>query len=195
MVIVLVKRVDWSMALIALGGAVLVAGLVDVFRSLDLLNKGVMTKWIVLCVLWIMWTCLAVTAHTTDYRGPVKAWSEDRPIVCLGNSLSSGENPGTGYAPFLQARLSVPVIDLSEPGITTRDALKQLPTVLEAHPQAVVIELGGNDYLKGYGRQSTLSDDGLHPNLRGSKLLADYVLRALSRMFGSDRVNPVAGER
>jgi len=46
----------------------------------------------------------------------------------------------------------VPVVNFGRAGITARDALKQLPAILATHPQVVVVELGGHDYLRGYGR-------------------------------------------
>jgi lysophospholipase L1-like esterase len=144
-------------------------------------------------------------------------------------------------------------------GITTADAFRLLPAVMRENPQAVVIELGGHDYLKGHGREKTeanlekiiaacrahgaevilmeiprgliydpfhsmerdlawrhdlelvvdtpirllvlgsrygppgiwlpasrqLSDDGLHPNANGNRLLARHVASALERLYGS----------
>ncbi len=161
--------------------------------------------------------------------------------------------------------MSLPVRDLSYPGITSGQALSILPRLVAANPQMVVIELGGHDYLKGLGRTATrqnlekivdaarsigaevilmeiprgfiidefdglerqmarqealelvpdtairklvlwspaappgmwvrpehrLSDDGLHPNARGNRVLAEYVADALERIYGpAVRANP-----
>jgi lysophospholipase L1-like esterase len=75
------------------------------------------------------------------------ALASDRPIVCLGDSLSSA-----GYPGLLEKRLRVPVINLAQGGYTTSDALKQIPELAALKPQAVVIELGGHDSLRGRSR-------------------------------------------
>jgi lysophospholipase L1-like esterase len=51
-----------------------------------------------------------------------------------------------------QRQLSVPVVDLSQAGITSTEALRRLPELSGANPQAVVIELGGHDFLRGRSR-------------------------------------------
>jgi lysophospholipase L1-like esterase len=48
----------------------------------------------------------------------------------------------------------VPVINLGRAGISTVDGLKLLPAMIAARPQAVIIELGGHDFLKGYPREA-----------------------------------------
>jgi acyl-CoA thioesterase-1 len=78
-------------------------------------------------------------------------------IVVLGDSLSSGY--GLGSAPswvtLLEQRLSreayeYDVVNASIPGDTSTGGLNRLPRLLELYePSIVIIELGGNDGLRG----------------------------------------------
>jgi acyl-CoA thioesterase-1 len=78
-------------------------------------------------------------------------------IVVVGDSLSAeyGLRRGTGWVALLQERLTaekhvVQVINASISGDTTAGGLNRLPAVLAQHkPAIVVIELGGNDALRG----------------------------------------------
>lgn len=67
--------------------------------------------------------------------------SDGRPVACLGDSLTD-----FGYPQELEKLISVPVCDFGVNGITTDDGINMIPEILEADPQLVVIELGGNDY-------------------------------------------------
>ncbi len=151
----------------------------------------------------------------------------------------------------------MPVVNFGRAGVTARDMTKQLAEILKSRPQVVVIELGGHDFLRGYGRAATreslvtiieacqeadaavvlveiprgfivdpfsglerelareydlelipdsairmlvvrspvipivgdwsephLSEDGLHPNVAGSRFLAETVRRSLGNLYG-----------
>ena len=75
----------------------------------------------------------------------------------VGDSLSAayGMRVEQGWAALLQARLRAKgyghrVINASSSGETTGGALARLPRALERHrPAVVIIELGGNDGLRG----------------------------------------------
>lgn len=67
--------------------------------------------------------------------------SDDRPIACLGDSLTD-----FGYPQELEKLISVPVADFGVSGITTDDGIEMIPEILAANPQLIVIELGGHDY-------------------------------------------------
>ena len=81
----------------------------------------------------------------------------DREIVVVGDSISAeyGLARGTGWVALLGQRLAeqkLPwtVSNASISGDTTAGGLARLPTILKQHhPQVVVIELGGNDALRG----------------------------------------------
>jgi acyl-CoA thioesterase-1 len=78
-------------------------------------------------------------------------------LVVLGDSLSAGFGlaPGQGWVTLLQRRLAAEgygyqVVNASISGDTTGGALRRLPRILMQHrPDIVLIELGGNDGLRG----------------------------------------------
>ena len=78
-------------------------------------------------------------------------------ILVVGDSLSAeyGLKRGTGWVPLLEKQLasekkSARVINASISGDTTSGGRSRLPALLAQHkPAAVVIELGGNDALRG----------------------------------------------
>ena len=79
-------------------------------------------------------------------------------ILILGDSLSAGYGitPQQGWVNLLQQRLDQQfpkqhtVINASVSGETTSGALARLPKLLQVHqPNIVVVELGGNDGLRG----------------------------------------------
>jgi acyl-CoA thioesterase-1 len=79
------------------------------------------------------------------------------PILVVGDSLSAayGIARDEGWVALLERRLRVqgygqPVINASVSGDTSRGALARLPALLDRHrPGIVVIEIGGNDGLRG----------------------------------------------
>jgi acyl-CoA thioesterase-1 len=80
-------------------------------------------------------------------------------ILVLGDSISAGYGiqRDAGWVSQLQARLAETaaadwqVVNASISGETTSGGLARLPAALAAHePEVVVIELGGNDGLRGY---------------------------------------------
>jgi acyl-CoA thioesterase-1 len=78
-------------------------------------------------------------------------------LLIVGDSLSSGYGlaPGQGWVDLLDARLKKTApqwhaINASITGDTTQNGLQRLAPALERHrPQGVLIELGGNDALRG----------------------------------------------
>jgi acyl-CoA thioesterase-1 len=79
-------------------------------------------------------------------------------LLVLGDSLSASYNIplASGWVPLLEQRLQqqypeIEVINASISGETTGNALKRLPELLKRHqPAIIVIELGGNDGLRGF---------------------------------------------
>jgi acyl-CoA thioesterase-1 len=82
-------------------------------------------------------------------------------LLVLGDSISAayGIQREAGWVQRLEQRLSErepgwKVVNASVSGETTGGGLARLPAALEAHdPDVVVIELGGNDGLRGYPLQ------------------------------------------
>jgi acyl-CoA thioesterase-1 len=80
-----------------------------------------------------------------------------RTIVVLGDSLSAGYGISVqeGWVSLLSQRLAsegygYKVVNASVTGETTQGGVSRLPRVLELHkPEIVIVELGGNDGLRG----------------------------------------------
>lgn len=85
------------------------------------------------------------------------AYSASKTVLVVGDSLSAeyGLARGTGWVPLLEKKLSeeridVSIVNASISGETTSGGKARLPALLEQHrPAIVVIELGGNDGLRG----------------------------------------------
>lgn len=88
---------------------------------------------------------------------PAQARQDDRPvIVAFGDSLSEGfgAEPGKSYPDFLQLRLDEAgykyrVVNLGVSGDTTAGGLARVDSAISMKPAMVILELGGNDGLRG----------------------------------------------
>lgn len=85
------------------------------------------------------------------------AYSASKTVLVLGDSLSAeyGISRGAGWVTLLEKRLKderidATIINASISGETTSGGKARLPALLQQHkPSVVVIELGGNDGLRG----------------------------------------------
>jgi acyl-CoA thioesterase-1 len=109
-----------------------------------------------------------VAALSLGLAGPAGAakpagGAGDHVIVVVGDSISAefGLARGSGWVALLGQRLAAlkpawTVSNASISGDTTAGGLARLPTILkQRHPQIVVIELGGNDALRGLPMSDT----------------------------------------
>jgi len=109
-------------------------------------------------VLAFMLTLLAAVAPARAAEPPV--------ILVIGDSLSAGWGlaPGQGWVALLQQRLKKQgygyrVVNASVSGETTDGGVQRLNRALATHrPAVVVIELGGNDGLRGLPVQRVRSN-------------------------------------
>lgn len=72
-------------------------------------------------------------------------------VVILGDSLSygTGANEGQDYPTLLAKSTGWHMVNAGIPGDTSAQGLARLPALLEEHqPKLLIIELGGNDFLK-----------------------------------------------
>lgn len=98
-----------------------------------------------------------------SWSSGVVAAAEAPVILVVGDSLSAeyGLKAGDGWVALLQARLAQQkkphrVVNASISGDTTAGGRSRLPAALRTHkPAIVVIELGGNDALRGLPLSST----------------------------------------
>ena len=92
-----------------------------------------------------------------------QAQAREPVVLIVGDSLSAeyGLRRGAGWVALLEARLVAErkparVVNASISGDTTAGGRSRLPALLRAHqPDVVVIELGGNDALRGLPMQMT----------------------------------------
>ena len=101
---------------------------------------------------------VALLALTGLLASPaVHAQTQTATILIVGDSLSAeyGLKRGTGWVPLLEKQLSagkssVKVVNASISGDTTSGGRSRLAALLSRHkPAVVVLELGGNDALRG----------------------------------------------
>lgn len=101
-----------------------------------------------------------VTAQPGRSKAPVSA---ERPrIVAFGDSLTAGLGVAQeeSYPAQLQRKLeeagySYRVVNAGVSGETTAGGLRRVAWVLNSKPSIVILELGGNDGLRGLGLQET----------------------------------------
>lgn len=97
---------------------------------------------------------IALVCLTGGLAGAHAQAAEAQTILVLGDSLSAayGIPRERGWVALLQRRLpTAQVINAGISGDTTEGGLARLPALLEKyHPGIVVIELGGNDGLRGF---------------------------------------------
>ncbi|HET8701720.1 MAG TPA: arylesterase [Nitrococcus sp.] len=96
----------------------------------------------------------------------LSAAAGNRSILVLGDSLSAayGIDQSAGWVALLRARLEQQkrgyrVINAGISGDTTHGGLTRLPAALERyHPEILIVELGGNDGLRGVPLAETRSN-------------------------------------
>ena len=79
-------------------------------------------------------------------------------VIVLGDSIASGYGLETNQAfpSILSQELGLPIINRGVSGDTTETALKRLQTdVIAAEPWLVIVELGGNDFLRKFSKTET----------------------------------------
>jgi len=82
-------------------------------------------------------------------------------IICFGDSLTFGygANPQDAYPLVLLEISTRPVINAGIDGDTTTEALARLESdVLERNPLLVIIEFGGNDFLRKIPLETSISN-------------------------------------
>lgn len=115
------------------------------------MNQSLLVKVkLCLCIGFIAATLMVpVAAEESAAKTPT--------ILVVGDSLSAGYGlrPGEGWVTLLEQRLDSEgfpheVVNASITGDTSRGALARFPRALDVHdPDLVIIEIGGNDGLRG----------------------------------------------
>ena len=109
------------------------------------------------------WSAFAITTAVVGFFGIKRTLDaqpsqpitlDQRPIVCLGDSLTEGKHGG--YPAELQKLVSPPVLNYGRNGFTTQMVIdKLLEQIVDEQPQLVVVEIGGHDYNTGEPRDET----------------------------------------
>ena len=125
--------------------------------------------------------------------GAAEAAAGQIKILAFGTSLTQGYGlpPGTELTSLLEARLKArhvdaKVINAGVSGDTTAGGLSRLDWSLADHPEAAILELGGNDALRGLPPEQT------EKNLRAilSKLRAQRIPVLLLGMMAPRNFGP-----
>lgn len=188
--IVIVKRVDWPWGLWC------VMCLVGMIVAAWIVGRASKRPWAALAplFLWSGWMAFAVSSYQATHLSHSPNATQDRPIVCVGDSLTS-YTPRGGYPEVLAEKVSLPVINLGQPGITSAEALKKLPELKAARPAAIVLELGGHDFIQDTSLLKAASRAKVKQNLEAliaaaQTLGAEVILIEVPRGF---IVDPYAG--
>jgi len=109
------------------------------------------------------WLAFAITTAVVGFFGIKRTLDaqpsqpitlDQRPIVCLGDSLTEGKHGG--YPAELQKLVYPPVLNYGRNGFTTKMVIdKLLQQIVDEQPQLVVVEIGGHDYNTGEPRDET----------------------------------------
>ncbi|OGY25198.1 MAG: hypothetical protein A2Z11_01810 [Candidatus Woykebacteria bacterium RBG_16_43_9] len=94
--------------------------------------------------------------------GPTGEVTKEGPIIFFGNSLTAGVGAGNGedFPSLVANELNLSnVIHAGMPGATTKTALNRIrPDVVDKNPSIVIVELSGNDFLRGIPLDDTVNN-------------------------------------
>ena len=121
-------------------------------RAYSVLRKNIL---FVVCGLWFVagLGCAKREIRNINSRGTK--------IICFGDSITFGYGAQTqeSYPVVLSKMIQIPVINAGIDGDTTTEALRRFDSdVLERDPLLVIIEFGGNDFLRKIPRTVTVDN-------------------------------------
>lgn len=153
--ILVAKQFAWTPALVLLLVVLLGVGIVRGHYSIRA-RKPPRLAWLGTACLWLAWGFFAHEWNQVSMcNRAIEAWDPERPVLCLGDSLTSGLIPDPGYPGQLKTMIDAQVINVGHSGITVDQGDRRLRRGLSHNPQVVVIELGGHDFMRGHTRRST----------------------------------------
>jgi len=100
--------------------------------------------------------CLLIAMMVSQLTLADKASPQTQNLLVLGDSISAayGMKPEEGWVALLEEKLQqydVGTVNASISGETTAGGLARMPALIEKYsPRWVIVELGGNDGLRGY---------------------------------------------
>ena len=108
----------------------------------------------------ILIALLAIVAACSD-APPLNAIPAGSTVLAFGDSVTfgTGASAGEDYPSRLAERSGWKIINAGIPGDTAREARRRLGSLLEQHePVLVIIELGGNDFLRKRSESAVAKD-------------------------------------
>ena len=115
--------------------------------------KKIKLRLVLVILLVILCGCAKPEIRNRDAKGSN--------IICFGDSITFGygANPGEDYPTALGKLVRLPVINSGVDGDTTFEALARLENdVLNKDPWLVIVEFGGNDFLKKIPKEDTVKN-------------------------------------
>ena len=117
-------------------------------------------------------------------------------LVCFGDSITAGRGlaEGQSFPDALQRQLDAQgyhykVNNQGTSGATSKDAVASLPSVLRLHPEAVIVEFGGNDGLRGLPLDQTRRNlDQVLTTLEGAHIKILLAGITLPPNYGADYI-------
>ncbi len=136
------------------------------------------------CIVFVLCGFQATYAQSVEKEIPYK-------LMIFGDSLSAGYRlkKSESFAAQLQNALDkagykqVQVINVSQSGMTTSEGLRKQPAALKQKPDAVLLELGINDVLRG------LSVSQANQNL--SRLIQNFQKAGISVLLAGMKAPPI----
>lgn len=117
-------------------------------------------------------------------------------LVCFGDSITAGYGlvEGQSFPDALQRQLDAEgyhykVLNKGTSGATTKDAVASLTLVLRLHPDAIIVEFGGNDGLRGLPLEQTRRNlDQVLTTLEGAHIKILLAGITLPPNYGGDYI-------
>ena len=111
------------------------------------------SSWLIVIALIVLAGCMKREIKNVNSNG--------KNIICFGDSITYGYGvkPEEGFCPILSKMVTMPVINAGIDGDTSTEALRRFKAdVLDRQPYLVIIEFGGNDFLRKTPMEVTVSN-------------------------------------
>jgi len=123
--------------------------------------------------------------------------AQQKTLVCFGDSITAGYglDADKSYPADLELLLArrgyaYRVVNQGVSGNTTKDAVARLNSILALHPEAVVVEFGGNDGLRGLPLDATRKNlDQVLTALQTAKIRILLVGITLPPNYGAEYIH------
>lgn len=123
-------------------------------------------------VLLCLWLALAVGCGSGT---KLPALPAEARILAFGDSLTygTGADPEQSYPAVLQGLIGHEVINAGVPGEVSAEGLARLPALLDEYqPQLLILCHGGNDFLRGLGKEAAADHIRAMVRLAGERAIA-----------------------